>query len=108
MHPTCNVRKSYMTMTAHVTLYFQFVRDDESQADAGAQAMPGKRYLTWGMASRGLKSMLAQYGPLRDAAEMCCFAIVILGVLQIPAHGYSEYCFVPVLTALVSLWRITT
>ena len=39
---------------------------------------------------------------------MCCFAIVILGVLQIPAHGYFEYCFVPVLTTLVSLWRITT
>ena len=52
--------------------------------------------------------MSAQYGPLRDAAEMCCFAIVILGVLQIPAHGYSQYCFVPIVTACVVLWHITT
>ena len=38
--------------------------------------------------------MSAQYGPLKDAAEMCCFAIVILGVLQIPANftlGIASY-----------------
>ena len=39
---------------------------------------------------------------------MCCLAIVILGVLQIPAHGHTRYCFAPMLTACVSLYRITT
>ena len=39
------------------------------------------------MLSRGGKFIFHQYGPSRDADEMCCFATTSFGVLQIPAEG---------------------
>ena len=60
MHPTWDVNKSYMMLTAHMTLIISVCQLRDSQADAGAPVMPERRTLTWGMASRGLKSMSAQ------------------------------------------------
>ena len=60
MHATWDLNKGYMMLTAHMPLIISGCQQQDSQADVGALVLPERRTLTWGMASRGLKSMSAQ------------------------------------------------